>query len=74
VTGVQTCALPISACQDCNLLKGNLLPEECRMFPIRRPFQPSTHELHVNGRAYPPNFLHESWGDYLYWDSELDVN
>lgn len=64
----------LTACQDCNLLKGNLLPEECRMFPIRRPFQPSTHELQVNGRAYPPNFLHESWGDYLYWDSELDVN
>ncbi|MGL5361402.1 MAG: HNH endonuclease, partial [Bosea sp. (in: a-proteobacteria)] len=21
---------------------------------------------------FPPNFLHESWMDYLYWDSELE--
>ncbi len=20
----------------------------------------------------PPNYLHESWLDYLYWDTELD--
>lgn len=61
-----------TACQDCNLLKGNYLPEECKMFPIRKPIQPSTIELQLNGRAYPPNFLHESWGDYLYWDTELE--
>jgi len=24
------------------------------------------------GRRFPPNFLHESWLDYLYWDSELE--
>ncbi|HAC60361.1 MAG TPA: HNH endonuclease, partial [Rhodobiaceae bacterium] len=23
-------------------------------------------------RAFPPNYLHESWQDYLYWDSELE--
>ena len=63
----------VAACQHCNLLKGNLLPAECRMFPIRQPVEPSVHELQKNGRAYPPNFLHESWNDYLYWDSELDV-
>lgn len=63
----------VTACQPCNLLKGNLMPAECRMFPIRRPAEPSTHELQSNGRAYPPNFLHESWNDYLYWDSELDA-
>jgi hypothetical protein len=27
--------------------------------------------LQENGRAFPPNYLHESWRDYLYWDSEL---
>ncbi|MBJ7251193.1 MAG: HNH endonuclease, partial [Acetobacteraceae bacterium] len=21
---------------------------------------------------FPPNYLHESWRDYLYWDSELE--
>ncbi|MBM3555595.1 MAG: HNH endonuclease, partial [Alphaproteobacteria bacterium] len=24
------------------------------------------------GRGFPPRYLHESWRDYLYWDSELD--
>jgi hypothetical protein len=28
--------------------------------------------LQENGRAYPPNYLHESWRDFLYWDSELE--
>ncbi len=28
--------------------------------------------LRENGRAFPPNFLHEDWRDYLYWDSELE--
>jgi 5-methylcytosine-specific restriction endonuclease McrA len=62
----------VAACQSCNMLKGNRLPHECRMHPIRRPFQPSPLELQLNGRSYPPNFLHESWSDYLYWDTELE--
>ena len=28
--------------------------------------------LQENGRAFPPNYLHESWRDYLYWDTELE--
>jgi hypothetical protein len=28
--------------------------------------------LQENGRAFPPNYLHESWRDFLYWDAELD--
>ena len=24
------------------------------------------------GEAGPPNYLHESWLDYLYWDSEIE--
>lgn len=61
-----------TACQCCNMLKGNYLPHECRMHPIRKPFRPSMLELQMNGRSYPPNFLHESWSDYLYWDTELE--
>jgi hypothetical protein len=30
------------------------------------------HELHRNGRFFPPNYLHQSWLDYLYWDVELE--
>ena len=42
------------------------------MYPRRRPVQPTTYTLQENGRAFPPNYLHESWRDYLYWDTELD--
>ena len=33
---------------------------------------PTVFELHRNGRLFPPNYLHESWLDYLYWDTELE--
>ena len=42
------------------------------MIPYESPIRPTVHELHHNGRAFPPNYLHESWQDYLYWDSELE--
>jgi hypothetical protein len=28
--------------------------------------------LQEHGRQFPPNYLHESWADYLYWDTELE--
>jgi hypothetical protein len=37
----------------------------------QRPFQPATMQLQENGRAFPPHYLHSTWRDYLYWDSEL---
>ena len=62
----------VTACAPCNLRKGHSLPREVKMHPLRRPDQPSTYVLQENGRAFPPNYLHESWRDFLYWDSELD--
>lgn len=62
----------VTACQSCNLLKGSRMPKECGMWPAQPAKQPSTFELQENGRAFPPNFLHHSWSDYLYWDSELE--
>ncbi len=62
----------VTACGACNLEKGSRLPAEAHMFPRHEPFEPSTRELQENGRAFPPNFLHESWRDFLYWDTELD--
>ncbi len=59
-------------CAPCNLRKANRLPKEIRMFPQQTPFQPTVHDLHNNGRAFPPNHLHQSWLDYLYWDIELE--
>ncbi|MGH6703811.1 MAG: HNH endonuclease, partial [Bradyrhizobium sp.] len=54
------------------LLKGNRLPKESGMHPVRPPMQPTTVLLQENGRAFPPNYLHQSWRDFLYWDTELD--
>ena len=61
----------VTACAPCNLRKSDRLPKEIKMWPLQSPFQPSVHDLHNNGRAFPPNHLHDSWLDYLYWDSEL---
>ena len=36
------------------------------------PYRPTTEDLHRNGKNFPPNFLHKSWLDYLYWDVELE--
>ena len=62
----------VTACSACNLAKSNRLPRECGMRPARKPRPPSAYDLHQAGRRFPPRYLHESWGDYLYWDSELD--
>ena len=61
----------VASCRCCNSLKGNKLPQQCNMYPLKNPYQPTIYELQKNGKKFPPNFLHESWGDYLYWDSEL---
>lgn len=61
----------VTACQACNTTKGNKLPSEVQMYPITEPRQPTIYELQEHGRKFPPNFLHESWRDFLYWDTEL---
>ena len=62
----------ITACSICNLTKAARLPAQARMHPRIPPQQPTVMELRARGRAFPPNYLHESWADYLYWDSELE--
>lgn len=62
----------VTACAACNLKKGQKLPKQCGMHPRQLPRRPSTSMLHNNGRGFPPNYLHESWRDYLYWDTELE--
>jgi 5-methylcytosine-specific restriction endonuclease McrA len=62
----------VAACSVCNLRKSDKMPAEAEMFPATYPFQPTVHDLHQNGRLFPPNYLHDSWLDYLYWDSILE--
>lgn len=64
----------VAACSRCNLAKANKLPKECGMKPRVEPIQPSTWQLQENGRKFPPNHLHHSWRDYLYWDTELETD
>jgi 5-methylcytosine-specific restriction endonuclease McrA len=62
----------VTACAPCNLRKGGRLSHQAGMFPSYPPHRPSINQLRNNGRKFPPNYLHESWADYLYWDSELE--
>ena len=62
----------VTACSGCNVKKGGRLLQKSGMILQQMPYQPTTEDLHKNGKNFPPNFLHESWMDYLYWDVELE--
>ncbi len=61
-----------TACAACNLRKGGRTPRKCGLHPRTMPYRPTVFELNERGRAFPPNVLHESWRDYLSWDTELE--
>lgn len=63
----------VASCGPCNLKKGSRSVKEAGM-QLRRPAaEPSTQQLLNAGRRFPPNHLHESWLDFLYWDAELEA-
>ena len=62
----------VAACRPCNYKKGNKQSKEINMFPLIKPDAPNINLLKKNGRYFPPNYLHESWRDFLYWDTELE--
>ena len=64
----------VAACTKCNLHKSNKMPAKTGINPIRLPVRPSTYQLQENGRKFPPNHLHHTWTDYLYWDVELELD
>ena len=53
--------------------KGGKLLKYSDMRLNQFPYRPSTEDLHKNGKNFPPNYLHKSWMDYLYWDVELEA-
>ena len=61
----------VSACTNCNLKKGSKSIKKSRLKLLKKPERPSTEELLNKGRKFPPNYLHDSWTDFLYWDAEL---
>ena len=62
----------ITACSDCNTSKGNKTLKEMKLSISKEPFEPSISYLQEKIKKYPPNYLHDSWKDFLYWDTELE--
>ncbi|MEK6542617.1 MAG: HNH endonuclease [Pseudomonadota bacterium] len=60
-----------TACSPCNLKKGGRTPQQAHMRLFEAPYRPTNWQLQGHGRRFPPNYLHESWMDWLYWDVEL---
>ena len=62
-----------TACAPCNLRKGGRTPRQARMTLAEHPYRPTSWQLQENGRSFPPNYLHDSWRDWLYWDVVLEA-
>ena len=41
---------------------------------IKTPKKPTQYDLKEAGKLFPPNYLHHTWTDFLYWDTVLDKN
>ena len=71
--GVTSWENVVAACSPCNLSKGSRSLRQTGMSLRRPPRQPGAEELKNMGRRFPPNHLHASWLDFLYWDAELEA-
>ena len=56
-----------------NSRKGSRSLRQSGLSLRKPPRQPGAEELRNVGRKFPPNYLHDSWLDYLYWDAELEA-
>ena len=63
----------VAACSPCNLRKGNKSLRAAGMTLRHPPRAPSAEDMQNAGRRFPPNYLHDSWLDFLYWDAELEA-
>ena len=63
----------VAACAPCNLRKGSRSLRQAGLSLRKPPRQPGANELMNMGRKFPPNHLHDSWMDFLYWDAELQA-
>ncbi|WP_417261104.1 HNH endonuclease [Celeribacter sp.] len=63
----------VAACVPCNLKKGSKSLQQAHMSLRKPPRAPGAEQLRNIGRKFPPGHLHESWMDYLYWDTELEM-
>lgn len=63
----------VASCGPCNLRKGSGTLAQSGMRLRQKPQRPDPVRLQNIGRKFPPNFLHDSWMDFLYWDAELEA-
>lgn len=63
----------VASCGPCNRRKGAKTVRQAGLQLRKQPIEPSTSQLMNAGRKFPPNYLHESWLDFLYWDAELEA-
>lgn len=63
----------LTACAPCNMKKGGRTPRQAGMKLAVRPIRPTSWQLQQHGKSFPPNYLHDSWLDWLYWDIELEA-
>ena len=71
--GVTSWENVVAACSRCNLRKGAKSLSQAGLSLRRAPRQPAAEELRNQGRKFPPNHLHDTWLDFLYWDAELEA-
>ena len=69
--GVTSWENVVAACSSCNLKKGSRSLKQSGLTLRKRVRIPKADELRNIGRKFPPNHLHDSWVDFLYWDAEL---
>ena len=67
----------LTACIECNTDKRDELPKWSagkghRLRPLKTPRQPTTAELLHAGLEFLDDEARDTWGDYLYWNTELD--
>ena len=71
--GVTSWENVVAACSRCNLKKAAKSLKRSGLHLQKNPRCPEAEELKNIGRKFPPNHLHDSWMDFLYWDSELEA-
>ena len=71
--GVTSWQNVVAACSPCNLRKGSKALHQTTFKLRKPPRQPQAEELRNTRRKFPPNHLHDSWIDFLYWDAELEA-
>lgn len=71
--GLTTWENVVAACGPCNFTKAAKSVKQAGMHLRKKPMRPTVMQLHKTGQKFPPNFLHDSWIDFLYWDAELEA-